>query len=732
MTSMTNGWDAICALELSAVNFLLLQQYISNNAPGSPGTPLQFATQQPAFTGMWLASVVISPPELSFAADAGQQAASLSVTVQSASLVSLFSQTSGLAIWPPLDGVPVQCTVQLQAVDGGIDTLGQVVATFNGSQAPPMGATPMAAIVSGIQSQPMTYTLGTILDANSGPGLQPTSFEFGIQNSSDGARSALMLMITTSGQPGTAPPLPQYPLPAGSTAGLIIGANAMFSSVLPGAIEPGFFNIADLPPSVPIQFNAQQNVASQWSIVATGVANFGKLLSVDTSFGPSMFTADPSEPAFPANCQVPLADSGASFIVVVAGDGTLHINWNASWSQGWYCTFPLSSGFYSPDNTMLFTYANVLTPSMDPVTGIVAFAGQGTSTFGFGSEGVPPPPGSLLPLFQPPVQLYQLTETGPNEQLFNPSFFPGVSIASVNTFALQNLLFPEQNVLSLTSFTFPGDLVLSGNLKAMVTVSPAAAIVAAGAHQQFTASESDVLWECHTGGHIEAGSGLYTAPISFGVTHIDTISARDRQNRTTSVPVTVLPSVQTSAITVSPASALLAGTHTLDITITDASGALVEATCTLGIGDVGNLSRVSLGVWNYQPLQSATTATVSATSAADPTQIGTTAITVVATTDTITLTWGDGTLGWQVKALSPGQTIEISAVAQSGYTNFSWAIFPGPGDGGSLVPSATDPTRATFTAPASIVIGVVNSVCAYYADKSVPALGVGSALFYYP
>jgi hypothetical protein len=92
-----------------------------------------------------------------------------------------------------------------------------------------------------------------------------------------------------------------------------------------------------------------------------------------------------------------------------------------------------------------------------------------------------------------------------------------------------------------------------------------------------------------------------------------------------------------------------------------------------------------------------------------------------------------GVEGWGDDDFSgfPGQTIGISAVAQSGYTNFSRAIFPGSGDGGSLVPSATDPIRATFTAPASIVTGV-NSVCAYYADRSIPALRVGSALFHYP
>jgi hypothetical protein len=61
--SATNGWDAICAMNLKQVNSLLLRQYLQNG-PTSPAMPLRLVLN--AESQFWLLDVVLGPPELSF------------------------------------------------------------------------------------------------------------------------------------------------------------------------------------------------------------------------------------------------------------------------------------------------------------------------------------------------------------------------------------------------------------------------------------------------------------------------------------------------------------------------------------------------------------------------------------------------------------------------------------------------------------------------------------------
>ncbi|MCU1348187.1 MAG: hypothetical protein JWO56_1217, partial [Acidobacteria bacterium] len=97
MSSATNGWNAVCALDMSAVNGVLLQQHL-NAGSGSPVPPLQFATS--VQNDALVAEVVLTPPEMSFAPGNGNQQASFSMAVQSAMLMDV---NGGYAMWLPTD-----------------------------------------------------------------------------------------------------------------------------------------------------------------------------------------------------------------------------------------------------------------------------------------------------------------------------------------------------------------------------------------------------------------------------------------------------------------------------------------------------------------------------------------------------------------------------------------------------------------------------------------------------
>ena len=290
MTSMTNGWNAVCALENSEVNELLLRQFLNNGA-GSPGTPLTFGmtigsssgNQLPS--GAWLGSVTLNPPLVSLSEMAGSQSGQISMTTSDA--VVVMNQLDGVftaaAMSIPPSSAPIQRTVQLQQVAGTVGgaTVGEVALTFPGQPQTQNPGSVYDLMANVVAATPLTYNLGKILNTNSGPGLEPASFELAIQSSSDGTSTALLMLITTSGQPGTSPSLLQYPLSEGVTAALIISEDLFWSEVFPPALTTAFnqgAKAAYYVPFKPIVFTPFQAGDGSWSIsVTSGIANIGGL-----------------------------------------------------------------------------------------------------------------------------------------------------------------------------------------------------------------------------------------------------------------------------------------------------------------------------------------------------------------------------------------------------------------------------------------------------------------------
>ncbi len=113
-----------------------------------------------------------------------------------------------------------------------------------------------------------------------------------------------------------------------------------------------------------------------------------------------------------------------------------------------------------------------------------------------------------------------------------------IKLNSINTFTRHNLLFPENNYVSVKDAHIPGDMLVTGHLGAgseYFSVTPTETTIAAGSVYQFktTPEISGVKWSIsdfekgNTNtdlGHIDAATGKYTAPqaetVTEGVRHV--------------------------------------------------------------------------------------------------------------------------------------------------------------------------------------------------------------------
>ncbi|WP_274370252.1 hypothetical protein [Morganella morganii] len=144
-------------------------------------------------------------------------------------------------------------------------------------------------------------------------------------------------------------------------------------------------------------------------------------------------------------------------------------------------------------------------------------------------------------------------------------FLESTNLIYINTFIIQNLLFPGNNYFR-SEFTFiPGDLLVQGQLapgSESFSVTPTETTIVAGSDYQFTTTPevSGVKWSISDSekgninadlGHIDAATGKYTAPqaaaVTEGVRHVVVCAEKG------DTKVYALASVIAKGVSVSPA-----------------------------------------------------------------------------------------------------------------------------------------------------------------------------------
>ncbi|HEU4544701.1 MAG TPA: hypothetical protein VFR88_00265, partial [Microlunatus sp.] len=293
--------------------------------------------------------------------------------------------------------------------------------------------------------------------------------------------------------------------------------------------------------------------------------------------------------------------------------------------------------------------------------------------------------------------------------------FRALTLAEVNTFALQNLLFYGQNALRLSTGAVPADLVLTGTLSPMLAVDPVSVdVIAGGSPAGFTATvggkpASAPLWQVIPAlGRIDT-AGTYTPPPHVLAPTMVQVTATDGSHSGRAL-VLVLPR-PTGGLFVLPTTRTAAAGMQLYLAVHDAAGARVmDVDWTIMPPGFGSISAAG-EAWAYltprevtEPVQ--VTLTASTTAGLN----GTATVTVVPTVSLSVTT--------SQTSLKPGEHVRLTASATGvDLSQLRWMITT-PGSGtlsGLQGPSVT----LTTTRPVAVEATTIGAA-AYLATAARP------------
>jgi hypothetical protein len=722
--SITNGWDAICALDSGALTQLLFQAYLEDD-PTARAQALQIVISIAASQNTYgLVDLMLGPPELAFPASVGSQQAQLSRFVLSGWFITFDAANQIiLSATPQQRDAALSGVLDLSKVQGEQGQVGQLVLDFgSGAWTPALsGLDPVsttstdlgAAILAFYQSQSTSYPLGTIATSTVPAGMQPSDFLFVTAQAGDGTgATSVQLLIQTTGSGGPVQPLASYPIPSGSTAALILSNQLFFDAALPAALNAGTIGTSWNASASGQSSNGAYQTQVQDGQIALGVLGAG------TSFYTAVPTAGSStRPPDEANVNVPFAGTFA------ASGGNLQLGWQGSWNQAWSWSI-----FDDSTRPPMIFWGTVGVPMGISMTwnGVPAVASGTTNLITFADPTNPFPTvsgsGSAWDKYwsQSYVDEFQSQSQGPLQSALGT--FPSPDIS---TFALDNLLFPSQAgfAMQFEAVTLPFDLVITGQLPPTLSVTQSPVQLTPGQTFQlaatFNGSAATVTWEAQAGssGTVDA-SGLYTAPAAVNGIAVDVITATLDSNTAIQGGALILVAETPAATTlvVSPPAVTLTPGQGIVLTVTDGEGNIVAGPAPAIPAGSGTITAAPLqppGVWLYtapDTLSGGTTVDLTFQSSADLSDTGSAAITLVAS-DTVTVTASPS-------SVTAGQEVQLSASADT-LEFFEWILSPA-GVGTLSGEGAT----ATYTAPATITAAANVTIIAYAIGPSTAGIGL--------
>jgi hypothetical protein len=405
-----------------------------------------------------------------------------------------------------------------------------------------------------------------------------------------------------------------------------------------------------------------------------------------------------------------------------SGADQLAAHYSSTWQQGWAYigqsglgpSFPGDS--YETAETTL-TWDATATPTItQPSTCVVTFPWSG-------------PPGCTSQLNENLLGGFgQVDPSTLIEQEVTATMagvFTAMTVADVDTFALQNLLFYPNQSLVLPTGALPCDLLLTGSTAPELTVSPASVSVAPGQPPvQFTAAltgggTAAPVWEISPQIGSISSTGRYTPPAEVTLPRVVTVSATTGNSAGSALIVLFAP-LPSSGLVVGPQTIILTPGAIYDFTVTDSAGQPVNISWAITPATGGGSITETFGVWQYTaptPVTSPLTITLTATNTADSSQYATAAVTVVPAA-TLSLTPASSTL-------TPGESVALSVQAPASIPAVTWLLYPSTG-AGSITPAGAG-MQATYQAPASVTGPLDVQVVAYAVGGAAQAAGIGYA-----
>ncbi|MFD7788478.1 hypothetical protein ACFV4Q_36130 [Streptomyces nojiriensis] len=691
-------------MNAAQVSALLRQQYLTDG-PTSPVRPIRVAFTDN--TDFVLVDIILGPPEFSFSSDTDEAQCQLSMFLVSGSLLRVDPINSVVRSVLPVEPRSswLNGPVQLSSTQGRDNVLGQVTLNLADAAYQPAiggidpGSTVLTELGTALQTyfatQQTSYPLGTVQQSGVPACLQPTQFDFVVQQNPDAADDgAVLLLIKTNGTaPTTAGPLPVYPIPDGDTAALLVSGEVLFSSLIAPTLTREFSTIGT-------RFSAQQSNGA-FQVDGSG----GQL---DLGYFPATLPNDDSDPW--------TSDSQGNFQKVVVAPGSFTVTSNgdslvSAWTSSFvqYFTESETPLINTESSTMDANITTAFAAAADSTTDIVSFSGTVKAAL------TPDNPGSWwTKWWNDTADLPSDMNTAMQQAL--QAVFGKVQLPDVDTFALQNLLFPSEQVLQLATASVPGDLQLTGTIDSALTVSPPAVTLTPTGQQQFTAasagSPTQVSWEIQPQlGTIDSG-GLYQAPDAVGQPVVIIVTAIDQTDASlVGKAMVLLAPAAPSGDTVTPEFLTLTAGESYDLLVVDAYGQPADAICTLSPPGVGTLVQgYTTGAWIY----TAPAAVTQAQSVAISPNAGLAAIVQLVPTTTVTITSSATTL-------NPGDTVTLTAVADD-LDRVSWVALP---TATGTLDAADGTATATYTAPSSVQNPQTVAVMAWGEDPDIGIVGIG-------
>ncbi|MCC6964746.1 MAG: hypothetical protein IT391_00500 [Nitrospira sp.] len=708
--TITCGYDVVCAMEADLINDLLAQQYVAHVKQGTTLPPINATVPVIENISVQFIDLTLGPPLISFDPSLDPGDVILSINFISGLVYTV--QTSGDAttllgtqLICPGDQYSLTGVVPLTSVSGSVQANHDVVLdiangskftshlNLQGTAETTLGQYFLGWLQNNIQN--FQYKLGTLVCTPGGTDLTPAgTFQFATQfdatDSNDKGRLLMFIPTTYNPAGGSQTSLPIADIiPEGYSAALIVSSQVLFANILQPFFQNAFVAYGVTVSASPAQGNSElaYTLQTEGGKIVPCIIDYYDRNDNEYVSGTGSGMQVSREFVFMPFPKTTI-ESNRQGHISIAGSSA----WDQSWAKGTLSKW----GMNYTDGTvgMHATASAECLGAVDSGNDIITFTGtpsvgitfDNSSIFDilFGSGGAANVVGQQIVDGATPVL----------EGLFSFKF------PQVNAFAVSNLLFPAQHILSLKDVYVPGDLVIFGDVqKQGAAVTPVQVVLGPGQTQQFTASgATSVTWTAQLG--TISSSGRYTAPPSIRQAQTDVISA----NGVGAAVVTLVP----GGVLVSPSFAyMVPSDSTTEPQQFIAAGA--------GVGNAGvtwtmfpqrgTISFDGLYTPPWSDIQGLQAVTITAASKTDPTAQGV-ALVVLAETNPANVAVTPFSVS---EPLTPGQTQQFTAdVIGSTDQSVTWSILPA--GIGTISASGVYQAPAQITAPQPVLVVATSDV----------------------
>jgi hypothetical protein len=463
---VTQDWDAICALDADKLSSFCFAQYLQSG-PTTPSSRLRFVVNDDNIA-LYLLDLLLGPMEVSFPPGSNGPQCQVTFEVLRGEVVVVDGNTSLIKSKTSLqiNQNVITGTVDLNKVTGSDNAVGKVTLDLaSGAYSPTIQGITKSVLADKIgdsiqlyfHNNPTSYLLGTLVtDPSSPPSLKPTDFMLNTQAApSGGGDGCVVIFVRTSStqNPPNHGPLETYPIPNGYSASIAISNQVIFNQLMLDSLSKQFKNFGTT-------FHGIQDESGNYTTVGSGgTVTLPEIISPDKHTYSHSYGDHGTE--------TPVA-IGMDNFTLSPGTNSLNVNWVQNNSQTYeHVTINRYGNFYRDESV-----AGTTTLTESAIIGVdeasnITFTGSPTVNYKAQSYG-------FWDLFFGSFNLDGTMQNNINWYLKNA--LAEFQLPGINTFAIRNLLFPNSNLVTLTTASIPSDLVANGNINSPLAVSPARSV----------------------------------------------------------------------------------------------------------------------------------------------------------------------------------------------------------------------------------------------------------------